>query len=257
MKSFSNHSRNYTQQPAKKSKKIRHISLLLLLLTVIVWSYAKITNPNTFPIQSVRIIGNDSFVNPQAIQTTIAPYLKSGLLNIKLNPLQTQLEKIPWVESVRFWRVWPHELVIDITQQTPIAHWNETALLNDNGDTFSPNDKTLSDKLPWFYGPSNQMPTVLTAFHALNALLRPIQLRINVISLTTRGAWRIRLNNGMLLILGSEDVPQRLERFIKVYPELFAHQTNSVEYIDLRYPNGLAVQWKNSIGVNTRNGEES
>ena len=45
------------------------------------------------------------------------------------------------------------------------------------------------------------------------------------------------------LELGKENVEQRLSRFLAAYPDAFDDQLLKVGKIDLRYPNGFAVQW--------------
>jgi cell division septal protein FtsQ len=36
----------------------------------------------------------------------------------------------------------------------------------------------------------------------------------------------------------------RLSHFVKVYPKIIGERAAQVEYIDLRYQDGLAIRWK-------------
>jgi len=38
-----------------------------------------------------------------------------------------------------------------------------------------------------------------------------------------------------------------ISHFVKVYPKIIGERANQVDYVDLRYSNGLAIHWKNII----------
>ncbi len=52
------------------------------------------------------------------------------------------------------------------------------------------------------------------------------------------------LNNGTKILIGRKDSLPRLQRFVKVYPEIFKTPQAQAESIDLRYDNGLSVKWQ-------------
>ena len=80
--------------------------------------------------------------------------------------------------------------------------------------------------------------------------------------LSARHAWRLRLNNGLVVELGreaSQDAPatqstqatgpssplpvaERLSRFAAVYPQTLGRLKRRLDYVDLRYPNGFALR---------------
>jgi cell division protein FtsQ len=49
------------------------------------------------------------------------------------------------------------------------------------------------------------------------------------------------LENGMVLELGREQMQQRMERFVTVYPYSLAESVQTVRHVDLRYRNGFAA----------------
>jgi cell division protein FtsQ len=73
------------------------------------------------------------------------------------------------------------------------------------------------------------------------AMLMPLKQKIVQISLSPRWAWQLRLDNGMVLELGREQMEQRLARFVQVYPYSLAAMQQPVRYVDLRYRNGFAA----------------
>jgi cell division protein FtsQ len=60
--------------------------------------------------------------------------------------------------------------------------------------------------------------------------------------LSARRAWRIELDKGLTVELGRDNADVRLARFIDAYPRTIAAMGDSVQYVDLRYPNGFAVR---------------
>lgn len=71
--------------------------------------------------------------------------------------------------------------------------------------------------------------------------LQPLNQSIAQISLSPRRAWQLRLENGVVLELGKDQVPQRLARFVEVYPYSLATLPAMPRYVDLRYRNGFAA----------------
>jgi cell division protein FtsQ len=66
------------------------------------------------------------------------------------------------------------------------------------------------------------------------------------VSLSSRFAWQLRLSNGLTVQLGrdsdKERVEERLTKFVSVYPQTLGKSGRRLEYVDLRYPNGFALQ---------------
>ena len=61
--------------------------------------------------------------------------------------------------------------------------------------------------------------------------------------MTSDLSWNMMFNNGIKMHVGYKDVLTRISHFVKVYPKIVGERANDVEYIDLRYSNGMAVRW--------------
>ena len=57
-----------------------------------------------------------------------------------------------------------------------------------------------------------------------------------------RGFVAERLDDGMQLELGREQVKERLGKFVSAYPVTLGSLAQPVGYVDLRYPNGFAAR---------------
>lgn len=197
-------------------------------------------------IQQVKIKGNYSHLSQQELIDAALPYVQANFFQIDLKALRQCLLAFPWVDKVAVSRIWPDMVVITIAEQQAVAVWGKTNLLNLRGEIFSPNpfDPKAWVALPHLIGPSDRSYQVYQQYQAWNKVLRELDVAITVLHLDARGGWSLRLSNGMKVILGQDDPEQRLKRFFKLYPKVFAAGAGDVIRVDLRYTNGFAVKWR-------------
>ena len=75
--------------------------------------------------------------------------------------------------------------------------------------------------------------------------LQKTGLAIQRLTLEDRGEWVLQLKNQIVVKLGKEDIFERMQRFIKVYEAVgLDDKVGAIAEIDTRYPNGVAVSWK-------------
>lgn len=167
---------------------------------------------------------------------------------VDLERVRESLEKLPWVHSARVERRWPDTLVVSLVEHVPLARWNEDALVDGEGIVFV---AAVSDRLPRLSGPDDASVEVVAAYRSHAAALAPLGLRIEELSLSSRRAWRMRLDSGMKIALGRDETDARLARFVRLYPALFAARTPAdggdpaavaPVSVDLRYADGFAVR---------------
>jgi cell division protein FtsQ len=58
------------------------------------------------------------------------------------------------------------------------------------------------------------------------------------------GEWRVSVKGGLEVVLGAEHITQRLHRFLLAYRRVVAAQIERIDYVDARYPNGIAIRWR-------------
>ncbi len=144
-------------------------------------------------------------------------------------------------------RIWSSELEIAVAEQKPLARWKKTQLISKLGTLFTPPIATIPKDLPELQGPEGSEKIVLARFEQFDRLLRllePLHIKITALQVSDREAWFLVLNNHIQVYLGHEDIDQRFEKLVRFYRQIIGNQSEQVEHVDLRYPNGLAVQWK-------------
>jgi cell division protein FtsQ len=247
--------RPYAVNPAKKGtarnlKQPRQwrwflkLSLGFILICVLVYGWFKLTDPETFPIHSVKIAGTYSHIDQEKLRATILPFIRKGFLVIDTASLQDRIQQLPWVYSANVHRVWPDILMIGLVEQQPIARYNDNALLNKYGEVFNIDPASMPTNLPLFIAPPGQQVLLWQTYQKLSALIAPLDLKINILGLDARQSWRLQLSNGIVLLLGKLAPEQRLARFVAAYPQVVGTRSAAINYVDLRYTHGMAVGFK-------------
>lgn len=215
--------------------------ITLFILTGIL--YATPFSLLQFPIQEVKVIGANH-INHQQMQQLLRPFVSKGFFGVEVEEIKEKILQISWVSHVSVRRIWPNQVWINIAEKKPVARWNKDSLLTSVGDLFIPREGEPSDDLPQFIGPDGKQIYILEYYNRINNLLSPLHFKIARLEFTPSHIWNITLNNGMKLTLDHKDFLTRFRHFVKVYPRIIGNRAAEIEYIDLRYSNGVAVRWK-------------
>lgn len=199
-----------------------------------------------FPLRQVIVAEAPQRVSPAQLAQAAQTAISGNFFTVDLAAAQAAFEQLPWVRHVGLRRQWPDGLLLTLEEQQPVARWlpldGETRLVNRQGEVFAAETSVV---LPTFAGPEDAAPRMLARYSEFSAALGRIQRRPVALSLSSREAWRLTLDDGMVLTLG-RDLPQaplnsRLNRFIEHYATL-RERLHGVALVDLRYPNGFALR---------------
>ena len=208
------------------------MALLAACLGAVYW----LLMPQHFPLTRVELKGDFNNTSRAQLEKAL-PRVSGNFFAADLAEVRASLERLPWVRHVAVRRVWPSRLEITIEEHVAMARWGDDALVNTYGERFVGKTNLV---LPTFIGPAGTQAEVARRYARFNAIVAPLDTKIERIALSARHAWQLRLSNGLHLALGRDaDLAEsRLRRFVEVYPTV----KNNNEYVDLRYPNGFAVR---------------
>lgn len=196
------------------------------------------------PITQISVEGKTRHLDRSKLALLIGERLQSNLLSTELAEMQALVSEHPWVRVSGIRRDWPDTLVVQIEEEVPVARWGERGLLNHQGDIFWPELKEEYRSLPRLSGPAPDTGRVMSQFHDLNQLFRPVGLSVISLELEARGAWSLELDNQIKLVVGREQINERLKRFLDLYQQKLAAKAKDIEQIDIRYTHGVAVKWR-------------
>jgi cell division protein FtsQ len=201
------------------------------------------------PVQRVIIEGSFQRVARPEIEAAVVEVVQGGLASVDLVQVRERIEQIDWVDRAVVQRRWPDALRVLVTEQVAAAQWNDAGLLNTRGELFLRNARYVPPELPLLEGPEGSEGAVAQLYLDAQGRLLEAGLRLTGVRLDERGAWELRLDNGVAVKLGRLAVTERLERFIRLASPLVAKRSAEVAYVDMRYTNGFSVGWNSRSAV--------
>lgn len=238
-----------TKSPAGKTRGYFIFGLIFLVCVLIgFWRVGEqlrqfIFEEDHVPVQGLVLQGDMEYLSQDEIRNTLLQDSQvNNFFTLDVNELQKRLLDMPWAYQVSIRKRWPALLYIYIVEQTPCALWGDKKLLSIRGHIFeAPRDK-IKKPLVQLYGPDDMASAVWEQYLQFERILALNQYHVSAVKMTNRHAWEIALKDGPSLILGRDNMLNKLQTFIDVFPKL--ENKEKIEYLDLRYDTGVAVQWK-------------
>lgn len=236
----------------KKIIKTLPMFLGVVFLGYLVLLIESIEFPTMFPVNEVNIVGELRFLDKSMVEQVVKDNITGGYFTVDLNNVRDILMQQAWLKDVSLRRRWPATLNIFIEEQVPIAYWNDDSYVSENGNVFAPEsiDRTLN--LPALRGPEGQHENVWQFMNVLYKEMALLEYEVVRLNLDNRRAWQLEIsglhekeNSPISVKLGRFDTEKRMLRFIRLLPALTADNgllNNKIKIIDMRYPNGFAVQ---------------
>ncbi|MGV3628692.1 MAG: cell division protein FtsQ/DivIB [Betaproteobacteria bacterium] len=192
-----------------------------------------------FSINAVRVVTPLTHVTREQVEEIVRREVRGTFFTLQLGSARTAFEKLPWVRSAAVRRQWPGSLEVALTEHMPLARWGKEALVNVHGEVF---EAAFDGALPVFNGPIGSAKEMTIQYDHFRRSLAAIEKTPDEINVSPRRAWQIRLDDGMTLDLGRDQVEERLRRFVVTYPRTIARMSRPVDRVDLRYANGFAAR---------------
>lgn len=200
-----------------------------------------------FPLRQVVVQGSVSQVTRTQLEYVARTAVSGNFFTVNVESVRQAFEKLPWVRRVDVRRRWPDALELVIEEQVAVARWRrnegEYLLVNSHGELFA----AASDaNLPMFSGPEGSVADVLAQHAVFSDALAPLGRHPVAVALSSREAWQLRLDDGLVLDLGREEakhpVAERMARFVAHYRDVREKLQIKPALIDMRYPNGFALR---------------
>jgi cell division protein FtsQ len=227
--------------PAVNWPRVGSALLGVLAVAAIALSLAAALNRT---VRAVQVTGSFQRVQPQDVERVVRARLTGGFVTANLSELQTEIEKLPWVDHARVQRRWPDGLRVEVTEQVAAARWGATGLLNTRGELFVREARHVPPELPALSGPDGSEQQVADLYFQVYPKLLESGLRVTSLRLDARGAWEMDLANGVTVRFGRRQLQERIDRFVRVGAPVVAGRPNDIAYVDMRYSNGFSVGWK-------------
>ena len=192
-----------------------------------------------FALREVRFGGDLGHLTRGQLEAVVRRGLKGNFFTLDLAETRTLFEKLQWVRGVNLRRHWPDRLDVTLEEHVPLARWANKALVNTHGEIF---EAAYGGRLPVFIGPPGTAKEIAIQYRYFHRSLAAIGQAPVQVHVSPRRAWRLKLEGGLTLELGRENIEARLDRFVAVYGRALDRLGRRIDHADLRYTNGFAVR---------------
>ena len=226
------------------------ISDLLMLFAAIGLGWALVTwflSRPLFPLREVVVLTPPAQVTEAQLQYVARTAIRGNFFTIDLDTVRTAFEKLPWVRRAEVRRRWPDGVELRLEEHQAVAYWTatesgDTRLVNRQGEVFTASSDAA---MPALSGPQGSAAVLLATHERYSKMLQPTGLTLEGLMLSARDAWQLKLDNGVLVVLGREQerapLDARLARFVTAWPSVQESIGLQIAVADLRYPGGFAL----------------
>lgn len=200
------------------------------------------------PVAQVIVTGEISATEQRLLQQKIQPLMHENYFTADLVAIRDAALSLSWVESVTVTRHWPDGLLVRVIPRQPVARWGSGRLLSGQGVVFIEAARENHADLPLLHGPETQSLAMMQQYQKINQWFAPLGLRLKELYLTDRMTWFMAFDSGMRVIVDQEQTNLKLQRLSELgQGNDRLHQLwHRVAAVDLRYRNGMAIQWNNA-----------
>ena len=196
-----------------------------------------------WPLSRLRATGQFERVQAEQLRAAVAPHAARGYFAVDLDAAQHAVEQLPWVEHAQVRKQWPDALVVHVVEHEPFAFWGEDQLLSKRGKLFPLPKDLAGERMPHLDGPEARTAEVVEMYNQARELFAPLGYGVSRLGVDARGSWSMTLDSGLEVVVGRDDARARLQRFVRVLPQLLAKQARPATRADLRYTNGFTLAW--------------
>lgn len=200
------------------------------------------------PVSSVKINGEFTRISQKDVAEVIYDSMGSSFMKLDLEAIQQRLEEQAWIDRVRVARRWPDQLEVTVIEHKPIARWGKTDALNHRGEVIRLTDARTAEELlrglPELDGVEGMEQTMMSQYQSLNKMLMDYGLSLKLLACDADRSWTMTLSDGVVIQVGRDQLIEKMRRFLLVYETQLQGQWANLSSIDLRYHNGVAVQWR-------------
>ena len=206
-------------------------------------------------VANLQVVGTNSALESKQLTRYLTPVVKENYFTSDLEKIRDQALQLSWVDRVVVSRAWPNTIRVRVMPRHAIARWGTGRLLSDSGEVYTEVQVKDHTKLPILHGPLSQSKMMMRRYNEINQLFLPANLRLKDLYLTERMTWFMQFDSGLRVIVDQDQTMSKLQRLSYLAETDLKPVWSKISAIDLRYRNGISIQWKNSIVPKIVNGQ--
>ncbi len=199
------------------------------------------------PVAEIVIESAFEYLTEEEVTYLIEGMLGNSFVGENIDAIKREIESIAWVDKVNLNRQWPDRLIINVDEQAPIARWGNEGFVNIRGELVFTSQVEKLKHLSQLHGDNDYAANIMQQYSLLTTMFQPYDLRITSLQKNHRGVWSLSLDNDWQVMLGRDDVVNKVRRLTTLFDRELLTITANIKVIDIRYENGMAIQWGQSV----------
>ena len=247
----------HEKPPSPKDKLIYLGGWGLLLVACLVFAagmYGLYQVMTDAKVAELEVVGMPEGKEQDVMTAHLASVVNQNYFTSDLEVIRDKALEMPWVEQVVVSRAWPNAIRVRVMPKHPVARWGTGRLLSDNGMVYQEAMQRNYSQLPLMHGPLSQYKMMMRRYNEINQLFLPAILHLKELYLTERMTWFMQFDTGLRIIVDQDQTMSKLQRLSSLAQNDLKAVWPNISAIDLRYRNGLSLQWKNSAAPKIVNG---
>lgn len=232
---------------------------VLSCLTLALLAVDQLFHPQAFVINELQIKGKFRYLDVADVDSVLRKQTLGNFFSVELNQLKKQVEALEWVESADIRRQWPNSISVTVVEHKPAMRWGADKWVSTSGAIINLPITVVSKKVVTLSGAESQSKQILLQAANWQEKFANDGLELRKAKLSSSQAWILSLYYAELdsefdLLLGSDDLVERLARFKTLFTEKLMFSEYKLKRVDARYPDGLAVLYSKKR-INRRDGQ--
>jgi len=253
-RAFANQEREYQARRFGKLGRglLMSFASLLSFVALSLLAADHLYRPDTFKIDQLKITGQFRYIDPAHIEAAVIKKASGNFFSLDLASIKADAEKLAWVESIDVRREWPDTLVLSVREHRPAMRWGKSKWVSTAGTVIELPESINANNVVALNGSESQAKRILLQATRWKKALMNQGLEVRGVALSESEAWTLKLyyqgyDAEFDLLLGHEEIEERLERFELLFNRQFKFSERALKRVDARYPDGLAVEQAKAV----------
>ena len=180
------------------------------------------------------------------LQQLLGEKADTNLLKADLQSYLAKLETVDWVGQADVRRDWQQGIVVNVVPRQAVAKFGSERLVDANGMVFKTADSNdlNNASLMQLQGDSQNAVVMMQQIKQVSDWFMPLGMKIEEVIVTPRMAWLFRFDNGLRVLVDNDNTSEKLYRLSIMLQNQLKPQLKTLQTVDLRYKNGMAVTWR-------------
>lgn len=219
-------------------KGILFVIVSTIFVILLIFFAVKVLN---YRLTKINVETNFIYADKQAFDKKLGEKIGAKFWLLDLKSLKDELAEDIWLDKIDLRRSLSGILYVSASEKKLFARWNKDYLLDTNFNILPDHPKAPLNLFKFFVNEEDLVNTGTLAQRFL-VMFQSFGIVLNKASVSESGLWDLVIQDTILVKLGKKDLDLKLNKLFFVWRANLFKETDKIISLDLRYPNGLAIE---------------